>query len=119
MKKLTGHEKADYSQRLVVSFLQDKGFTIAEVNKPSSNGLDIVAVKDNEYLLIEVKSVIHSTRSWIVKKIHPKSEYVAVVMPNDQIHLECSSDWIKHTDKNGSRSIGGLVKLYKLIYGEL
>lgn len=114
-KSLNSQQKAELSQRIVADFLRENRFVLSEVNNPSANGIDIVAIKNNKHFLIEVKSVFETARSWRVKKIHPKSDYVAVVMPNGKIHFESATDWLKLTDSTGSRSITSLVHFYQLL----
>lgn len=105
-------KKSVISQETVSIFLKDRGFTIAEVNKPTANGIDIVAIKGNHSFLIEVKSVIKSTRSYRINKPHPKSELIAVVMPSGDIHFEQMKDWEKLCSKDGSQRITKLVEFY-------
>ena len=107
--------KAAQSQKIVLDFLIKNGFTVSEVSNPSANGIDIVAIKNGKNLLVEVKSVIRSSRSWNVKKIHPKCDYVAIVMPSGHLHFESAFDWRKLTDKNGARSISRLVNFYNVL----
>jgi len=108
-------DKANLSQRRVVEFLKDHNFILSEVKSPTTNGIDIVAIKDSKNISVEVKSVIRSSRSWKVRKPNIKSDYIAVVMPSGTIHFESMSDWLSLCSKDGSRSITKLVNLYELI----
>lgn len=107
-------DKANKSQRIVIEKLLANGFTIAEVKSPTANGIDIVAIKDNEHLEIEVKTVSKTDRAWRVTKPNIHSTYIAVVMPNGLIHWEYASDWMKNCSKDGSRRVTNLVRLYNL-----
>lgn len=104
-------DKANKSQRIVASFLRDRGFTLAEVNHPTANGIDIVAIKNNKHFRIEVKSIIRTGRAWRVGKPHPDCDYIAVVTDNGLIHFESMSDWMRLATSDGSRHISSLVSL--------
>lgn len=107
--------KAIYSQNLVCDYLKSKGFVISEVNKPTSNGLDVVAIKNGKSLLIEVKSAIYSSRCWKIKKVHPKADYVAIVLPSDEIYFESADMWSRLSDSIGNQTVTQIVNLYNLL----
>lgn len=108
----TRMDKANRAQRIVCDFLEKHGFTLAEVRSPSANGVDIVAIKNRRHFSIEVKNVIRTCRSWRVNKPNLKSDMIAVVFPNNVIHFECISDWLKLCDKNNARRITRLVDFH-------
>lgn len=107
--------KAIYSQNLVCKLLKEKGFVISAVSKPTSNGIDIVAIKSNKHLLIEVKTAINSSGSWKIKKVHPHSDYIAIVFPNDFIYFESVEMWDKLSDLAGNQSITAMVNFFNLL----
>lgn len=107
--------KAIYSQNLVCELLKAKGFIISEVNKPTSNGIDVVAIKNSKHLLIEVKTAIYSSRSWKIKKVHPKADYVAIVFPNDFIYFESVEMWNQLSDSSGNQTLTAMVNFFNLL----
>lgn len=113
--KTTGHEKAQQGQTAVREWLEQHGFVVAEVKNVSANGIDILAIKNGKGISVEVKTVIEGSRGSRVKKPHPKSDFVAVVMPSGFIYVETTTDWMKNTAKDGTRSITRLVEFYSLL----
>ena len=106
-------KKAQDSQSRVVQLLRSKSFEVAEVKHPYKNGVDIVAIKDNQHFSIEVKTPIYSSRAWKVNKPCLKSDYVAVVMPSGDIHIEAMTDWLKLCRAGNIRTITKLVQFYE------
>lgn len=104
--------KARISQAVVIDFLKNNNFEVAEVSHPNANGIDIVAIKNGRSFSFEVKSVIKTTRMWRINKLtNTKSDYIAVVMPSGRIWFETTEDWQKCCNDSGSRSITKLVNL--------
>jgi len=112
------HEKAQSGQTRVRSWLEENGFVVAEVKGVTANGIDILAIKNGTGISVEVKTVIRSRGVNRVTKPHPKSDYVAVVMPSGYIHVEPTADWLRSCQKDGSRSIGKLVNFCELLRAE-
>ncbi len=106
-------KKAIESQKRVSDLLKSKGFEVAEVSHPFKNGVDIVAIKDNQHFSIEVKTPIYSSRAWKVNKPCKKSDYVALVLPSGDIHVEAMQDWEKLSRSGGVRTITKLVQFYE------
>jgi hypothetical protein len=113
ISKEATHIIGQNSQDVVVSYLISKGFTVAEVNHVTSNGLDVVAIKNGVSFRIEVKTLYYSSRSWRAKKPHPHAQYVAVVFPNQSIRFETVDDWNKTADNSGVKMFTSLMKLYE------
>lgn len=103
--KQSEKENGQESENRVAKFLVDKGFSVSQVDKTNSNGIDIVAIKNGEHFLIEVKSPIYTSRSWRIKKSHNKADYVAWIMPNNEIYFAKRNDKDLH--------ITSLIKIYK------
>lgn len=112
---MTALSKARNSQTRVVNFLKRNGFVVAEVNHPYANGMDIHAIKNGKGFSIEVKTVVYTSRSCRISPLHPKCEYIAIVLPNGVIHFESTKDWNALTDKNGYRRITTLCNLLQLL----
>lgn len=108
-------QKAKDAQGVVRKYLVMNGFEVAEVSNVSANGIDILAIKNGKGYAVEVKSVIRGDRGSRVKKPHPKSDLVAVVLPNGFIHIELTSDWNRLCQKDGSRSLTRLVDFHELV----
>lgn len=107
--------KAQQSQSIVRKLLEESGFTVAEVGSVTTNGVDLVAIKNGRHYSIEVKSACKTKRAWIIKKVTAPCDFVAIVMPTQDVHFDRIADHEKLTSKNGNRMITQLVHLYQLL----
>lgn len=115
MQAYKAHQKAQDGQTLVRQWLEANSFVVAEVKNVSANGVDILAIKNGVGFTVEVKTVIGGERGSRVKKPHPKSDFIAVVMPSGHIYVETTADWMKLTAKDGTRSMTKVVDFYRLL----
>lgn len=103
-------------KEMVRSYLKAKGFTVSrDLKAETSNGIDIVAIKDNLYFTIEVKSVAVSKKSLTVKKIlasGKKCDYIAIVTPRNKIIFQPMLEHLKMCSPSGERGVTKLVRLY-------
>lgn len=103
--------KAQYGQTCVKKWLSSNGFTVAEVSNITANGVDIVAIKNGRGISVDVKTSSNAR----INRPHPKSDFVAVVMPSGSIHIEQTTEWMRLVQKDGSRSMKKLFDFYELI----
>ena len=70
----------------VRNFLKNKRFTVNE-KKEDAKGIDIVAIKNGQVFLIEVKKVIKDNyNTWKIKSQHPqKIDFILAVFDNGYI----------------------------------
>lgn len=108
-------DKAQQAQTLVREILELSGFTVAEVKNVSANGIDIVAIKSGEQFCIEVKTTFYTSRSWRVKKIHTKADYVFVLLPSGHLYIQDAISWRKAASIGGDRGITHIVRLYEAL----
>jgi hypothetical protein len=105
--------KALNSVKLATKYFKKLGYKATEKSSVTSNGYDIVILKKDKSFTIEVKSAFYSSRSWLIGKTFDKeNDFIAIVMPNNEIHIE---DWNSHKAKckrNGRRCITKIVNLY-------
>lgn len=95
--------KATRSLMIVRDYLVRHGFTVAKLNHPNANGVDIAV----------------TGRAWRVSKFHNVTDYVAIVMPDSSVHFDTFQDHAALCSKDGSRRITGLVNLYAMMATEL
>jgi Holliday junction resolvase len=57
------------TEEIIRNLLRSKFFTVNDKD-PSSNGVDIVAIKDGHYFLIEVKCILQESNSFRVRLDH-------------------------------------------------
>lgn len=106
------------SETIVRKFLQQQGFQLDQQRDERSNGVDIVAMKDGETLLIEVKPALRHSRAWQVDKVSKVQQLtcntIAIVTPM-VIILEPMSQHLRLCSKAGSRYITELVNLQTIV----
>jgi hypothetical protein len=76
------------SEEIVRKFLIKKGFTVSDTLNVGENGIDLIAIKDGQSFLIEVKTAVFKSRSWLVKGLNKSgnlSDYIAIVFDNEVI----------------------------------
>lgn len=110
--------KRNIPETKVRKYLKQQGFTLNNQKDERSNGVDIVAIKDGEVLLIEVKKAIRHNRAWQVDSVSKKQRItcntIAIVIPSGVI-LEPMSQHLKLCTKNGMRYITENVNLMGLL----
>ena len=98
--------------------LKKQGFTLSNQKDERANGVDIVAIKGGEVLLIEVKKTIKHNRAWQVDPVSKRQQLtcntIAIVTPNGII-IEPMVQHLKLCTKNGMRYITENVKLMGLV----
>jgi hypothetical protein len=85
---MTKKKKQNKSEKIVQKFLIKQGFTVSDPLNIGENGIDLVAVKNGESFLIEVKTAVYKSRSWLVKSLNKSgrlSDYIAIVFDNEVI----------------------------------
>jgi HJR/Mrr/RecB family endonuclease len=106
------------SETLVRKFLKQQGFELDQQRDERSNGVDIVAMKDGQTLLIEVKPALQHSRAWQVDRVSKVQQLtcntIAIVTPVGII-LEPMSQHLKLCSKGGSRYVTELVNLQKIV----
>ena len=105
--------KAQKSVSLVRKYFKRLGYTATSKSNVKSNGYDLVIIKGSKSFAVEIKTAFYSCRSWQVgKTFNTKNDFIAIVMPNNIIHIE---DWESHREKcnkNGKRTLTKIVNLY-------
>lgn len=106
-------------EEMVREFLINRGFQVSRSSSSeNANGIDITAIKDGRAFLIEVKAVVRSTRSMVVKRILKSGlmcNFIAIVTPKNNIIFQPMSEHLKLCNKSGSRSVTDLVRIYDSI----
>ena len=107
--------KAESSVRKALKAL---GFTVNKQKDQTYEGVDIVAMKNGEVLLIEVKKAYKHNRAWQVDAVSEKqrivSNTVAIVTPNG-ILFQPMKEHLKLCTKNGMRYVTESVNMLKLL----
>jgi len=101
------------SEKIVSDYLKKMGAVVSKV-KETSNGIDIVAIKDGNYFLVEVKTAVKSTRSYYCNKLDKsgeKSTHIAIVTPKKRIIFDSIEDHIKLCNKKGIRFVTKTVSI--------
>jgi Holliday junction resolvase-like predicted endonuclease len=110
--------KKNNAETSVRKFLKSQGFTLSNQRDERSGGVDIVAIKDGEVLLVEVKQALFHNRAWQVDSVSKKQRIVcntiAIVTPSG-ILIEPMNQHLKLCTKNGMRYITESVHLMALI----
>jgi HJR/Mrr/RecB family endonuclease len=115
MKKKIRKNKPETTVR---KYLLQQGFQLDQQRDERSNGVDIVAMKNGETLLIEVKNAIRHSRAWQVDKVSKAQQItcntIAIVTPMGII-LEPMSQHLRLCSKGGTRYVTELVNLRKIV----
>lgn len=110
--------KRNLPESNVRKFLKKQGFTLSKQRDERSNGVDIVAIKNGEVLLIEVKKAIHHNRAWQVDPVSKNQRItcntIAIVTPHGII-VEPMAQHLKLCTKNGMRYVTETVRLMGLV----
>jgi Holliday junction resolvase len=106
------------TQQFVANYLREKGFIVASNIDQNANGIDIVAIKNNLYFSIEVKTIIQDKEAYRVKSLNKsalKCDYIAMVTPKNNIIFQTIEEHVKNINNSGDRFITKLIKLYDLL----
>jgi predicted RecB family endonuclease len=110
--------KKNKSESKVRKALRENGFTLSKQKEQTHEGVDIVAMKGGEVLLIEVKKATLHNRAWQVDAVSKKqavvSNTVAIVTPHG-IVFQPMKEHLKLCTKNGMRYVTELVNMIKLM----
>ena len=110
--------KRNKAETIVRKALKEKGFTLSKQRDQTHEGVDIIAMKRGEVLLIEVKKANLHNRAWQVDAVSRKqqvtSNTVAIVTPHG-IMLQPMKEHLKLCTKNGMRYVTELVNMLKLM----
>ena len=106
------------AEELVRNHLVGKGFTVSRQGESeNANGIDIVAIKDTQAFLIEVKLVSEGRRNTTVTPVLTAGktcDYVALVTPKQNIIFQPMTEHLALCSKNGSRGVTQLVRITDL-----
>jgi hypothetical protein len=119
LKKLNDHylyknQDGDNYEYHVAGYFEKNGWNVACSESESQNGYDLVCIKDNKYITVEVKKAFFSCRSWRVTPVSRKSRnsrYIAIVLPDGFIHIESMKDHMALCSKNGNRCVTDICNL--------
>jgi len=110
--------KRNKAENKVRRLLKSMGFTLSNQRDQTHGGVDIVAMKGGEVLLIEVKKAIRHNRAWQVDAVSKKqsivSNTIAIVTPTHVV-FQPMKEHLKLCTKNGMRYITELVGICKLM----
>ena len=114
-KKAPKYNKAETEVRALLKTL---GFTLDEQRDERHKGVDIVALKKGEVLLIEVKKARLHSRAWEVDAVSftqtKACNTIAIVTPYDILFMSMK-DHLKLCKKNGTRYVTEEITLGKLL----
>ena len=110
--------KRNRAENKVRKVLLENGFTLSRQRDERNEGVDIVAMKDGQVLLIEVKKANRHNRAWQVDAVSKKqsivSNTIAIVTPNG-VFFQPMKEHLKLCTKNGMRYVTELVNMVKLM----
>ena len=110
--------KKNKAESKVRKVLRDSGFTLSKQKEQTHEGVDIVAMKGGEVLLIEVKKATLHNRAWQVDAVSKKqavvSNTVAIVTPHGVV-FQPMKEHLKLCTKNGMRYVTELINMIKLM----
>ena len=110
--------KKNRAESVVRKVLRENGFTLSKQRDQTNEGVDIVAMKEGEVLLIEVKKASRHNRAWQVDAVSKKqavvSDTIAIVTPH-AIIFQPMKEHLKLCTKNGMRYVTELVNMTKLM----
>lgn len=110
--------KKNLAENKVRKVLRANGFTLSKQRDQTHEGVDIVAMKEGEVLLIEVKRAKLHNRAWQVDAVSKKqaivSNTVAIVTPTSVV-FQPMKEHLKLCTKNGMRYVTELVGICKLL----
>ena len=99
------------SEIKVKQYFEKLGF---KVTQTTCHGPDLILEKNGLTITCEVKTACLShSNCWFVTPVYPKrtnDELIAIVLPNDRIHIEKMRDHLEFCSKSGRRSITTLIR---------
>lgn len=113
--------KKNKAESQVRKLLKANGWTLSDQQDQTNEGVDIIAMKKGEVLMIEVKKAKLHNRAWQVDKVSKKqkiaSNTIAIVTPHGII-VEPMKDHLKLCAKNGMRYVTEHVNLLR-VFGSM
>ena len=110
--------KKNRAESKVRKVLRDNGFTLSKQRDQTHEGVDIVAMKGGEVLLIEVKKANRHNRAWQVDAVSKKqaivSNTIAIVTPRGVV-FQPMKEHLKLCANNGVRYVTELVNMARLM----
>jgi len=110
--------KRNRAESRVRKILKDEGFIVSKQKDERHEGVDIMAMKKGEVLLIEVKKANLHNRAWQVDSVSKKQGVVcntiAIVTPHGVV-FQPMKEHLKLCATNGMRYITELVGMLKLL----
>lgn len=110
--------KKNRAESKVRKILKENGFTLSTQRDQTHEGVDIVAMKGGEVLLIEVKKANRHNRAWQVDAVSKKqavvSNTIAIVTPHGVV-FQPMKEHLKLCTKNGMRYVTELVGMIRLM----
>jgi Holliday junction resolvase-like predicted endonuclease len=110
--------KKNKAESKVRRILKNNGFVLSSQKDQTNEGVDIVAMKEGEVLLIEVKKANLHNRAWQVDSVSKKQRVlcntIAIVTPTHVV-FQPMKEHLKLCAKNGMRYVTELVGMCKLI----
>lgn len=85
------------------------------VTQSAQFGPDLIIEKEGIVATVEVKSSVFTRTSWcvhLVKKKRLSDDYIAIVLPNNEVHVDSMKEHLKLCSGCGKRTITNLVKQY-------
>lgn len=109
--------KRNRAESKVRKQLRENGWTLSKQRTETQSGVDVVAMKKGQVLLIEVKKANLHNRSWQVDKVSTKQavvcDTIAIVLPRGVIVFQPMSEHLRLCAKNGMRYVTDVVNLFK------
>jgi hypothetical protein len=103
--------KGRRSEKIAKCFVEGLGFQNVQLTK--FHGPDLSCERDGRTFTVEVKSAVRKSENcWIVSRVYPArclDDLIAIVLPDDSVHLCPMSEHLKLCNKGGARTITGLV----------
>lgn len=110
--------KRNRAESKVRKILKDEGFIVSSQKDERHEGVDVIAMKKGEVLLIEVKKANLHNRAWQVDSVSKKQGVVcntiAIVTPHGVV-FQPMKEHLKLCATNGMRYITELVGMLKLL----
>jgi Holliday junction resolvase-like predicted endonuclease len=110
--------KRNRAESAVRKVLKDNGFIVSSQKDERHEGVDVIAMKKGQVLLIEVKKANLHNRAWQVDSVSKKQGVVcntiAIVTPSG-IVFQPMKEHLKLCAANGMRYVTELVGMLKLL----
>jgi len=110
--------KKNRAETRVRKVLRDNGFTLSRQRDEKHEGVDIVAMKDGQVLLVEVKKATRHNRAWQVDPVSKKqaivSNTIAIVTPAGVV-FQPMKEHLKLCASNGMRYVTELVNMIRIL----